>query len=87
MVLIYLSGTQPVKAELVPTGFASSEANTVLVPNASVPSDFMMNFHTYTYTGGVFVRSVGVDIDDRILDAPVFLHERALVIGANTPLL
>lgn len=82
---VTLNANVPTKFEIVPVGTVSVDPNIVVVDDALMPSDFGMNFHTYIYSGGLFVRNNALTIDNRILTNPVFSHEKAAVIATNTP--
>jgi len=84
-VRVTLSSNVPIKFEVVPLGTTSSDPNIVVLASNIIPNDFGMNFHTYTYNGGILVRNTGVTVDNRILSNPVFSHNRASVVAANTP--
>jgi len=84
MVKITLSGTVPTGFEIVPTGTVAG-ANEVVYAHGVVPNDFGMNFHTYNVISGALVRNGGVAIDNRVIAAPVFLHQKAGIIASNTP--
>lgn len=82
---VTLNTNVPTKFEIVPVGTTSVNPNIVVVNSNLMPTDFGMNFHTYIYSGGLFVRNAGVTINNRVLVNPVFSHEKAGVIAANTP--
>lgn len=81
---VTLNTNIPTKFEIVPNGTTTTNPNEVIVVNNLMPEDFAMNFNTYTYTTGIFVRNA-TPINNRVLNAhtPGFLE--AAVVAANTP--
>lgn len=82
---VTLNTNIPTKFEIVPSGTVSADPNIVVMTSDLMPIDFGMNFHTYIYSGGIFVRNAGVSVDNRVLVNPVFSHDKAGVVAANTP--
>lgn len=87
MVAVYLTALHPTKIELIPNGTTVSGVDIVNVPNNTLPADFYMNYNTYMYTGGVFVRDSGITINNNMNTAPVYTHNKSLIVANNTPVI
>jgi len=85
MVAVYLVANHPVRIELIPNGTIVTGANVVNVANNTLPADFYKNYNTYMYSAGLFIRDIGITINNNMNTTPITTRTPALVLATNTP--